>query len=77
MAYDVRLVSKQCSTLLPAKVRTEGRTEGGKKMFSQSEPERERAAGGRNNVLELILFTVTAGAFALFNIVYWSGRNQI
>ena len=46
-------------------------------MFSQSEPERERAAGGRNNVLELILFTVTAGAFALFNIVYWSGRNQI
>ena len=58
-------------------MRTEGRAEGGKKMFSQSEPERERAAGGRNNVLELILFTVTAGAFALFNIVYWSGRNQI
>ena len=48
----------------------------GKKMFGQPagpEMERERTPGHRNNVLELILFTITAGAFALFNIIYWSG----
>ena len=61
-----------------SQVRTEGAAPGDlrKKMFGQSEPDRERraTAGQRNNVLELILFTITAGAFALFNIIYWSGR---
>ena len=39
-------------------------------------PDKERSQGGQRNnvVLELILFTITAGAFAMFNIIYWSGR---
>ena len=38
----------------------------GKKKTSEAETD-------RNNVLELILFTITAGAFAMFNIIYWFG----
>ena len=40
-------------------------------QVSDKKSETERS---RNNVLELILFTITAGAFALFNIIYWSGK---
>ena len=44
--------------------------QGKKKTFGPSEAE---TGGHRNNVLELILFTITAGAFAMFNIIYWFG----
>ena len=44
-----------------------------KKMFGPGQSQTE-SQSPRNNVLELILFTITAGAFALFNIIYWSGK---
>ena len=45
-------------------------------MYKTKKSELTPLSEERNNVLELILFSITAGAFALFNIVYWSGRSS-
>lgn len=42
------------------------------KMYKTKKGELSSSAEERNNVLELILFSITAGTFAMFNIVYWS-----
>ena len=72
VSYVVILFTLGCP-LSRSQVRAEAPAE---KMFASSEPDRERSTGGQRNnvVLELILFTITAGAFAMFNIIYWSGR---
>ena len=43
------------------------------KMYKTKKGELTSSAEERNNVLELILFSITAGTFAMFNVVYWSG----
>ena len=43
------------------------------KMYKTKKGELSSSAEERNNVLELILFSITAGTFAMFNVVYWCG----
>ena len=42
-------------------------------MYKTKKGELSSSAEERNNVLELILFSITAGTFAMFNVVYWCG----